>query len=80
MTYEKRYRIAGMPRGANNLTLYEARKELRRAREHGKLPDAAHIRRGSRAVGYYSEWHHAVRPMFQALDPERECLLAWGGA
>ena len=78
MTYEAVYSIAGAgERSCSGLTLYEARKALLDIARAGGLSDGTHIRRAGRCVGFYSEWHGQVRPMFQALPQERHCLTSW---
>ena len=80
MTQDRRYELAACDASSQKgLTLYEARKELLRARDLGHLGEASHIRRSGRCVGYYNLWTETVRPMFGAMDKERHVLSMWEG-
>ena len=67
MTHDNRYELAACGASSQKgLTLYEARKELLKARDLGHLGDASHIRRSGRCVGYYNLWTETVRPMYRS--------------
>lgn len=69
MTHEKSYRVVFENETLRGLTLYEASKLV--ATDKRGLQDVAHVKRGERAVCFFSPYHRTVVAMFQANDAER---------
>lgn len=72
MTHQAKYSITGTD--ITNVHLHAAVYALAAMEDR---TDATHIRRGSRAVAFASDWRGIVYPMFEANEQEAHVLRAW---
>ena len=86
-TYENVYSVSNFKKStrtnaaiistAADMTLYEARQKLIELQKADVVTDATVIRSHGRCVGFFSEWHKDVTPMFGAFKNEKYLLATW---
>ena len=77
MTHHSIYSLKGTTAAQRDLTLYEACRALKVARNAGLIHDGTHVNCNGRFVAFFSEWDKTIHPMFQANDSEREIITMW---